>query len=232
MARPKGITFWKRSPRSRAQIVRRVCEALEAEYGRPRLGNPRRPLDDLFYIIISNRTAPSVATTTFRALKRRYPRWGLLASARQREVAKVLRPAGLSAKKAAQMRGIAKRLIADFGGCTLAPLARTSDEQALGYLRSLPGVSTKVGQCVMMYTLGRQVLPVDVHVHRVAGRIGWVNRKRADQCHDIMARIVPPRRRCSFHVDCIVHGRKVCTPRSPKCTACPIRKHCEFAGGC
>lgn len=225
------VPFPCRSRRGQGQIVRRVCEALEAEYGRPRLGNPLRPLDDLFFVILSNRTAPATARPTFRSLKRRYPRWSMLAEARATEVAKVLRPAGLSVKKARQMCGIARRLVRDFGRCSLAPVKALSDDNALAYLRSLPGVSTKVAYCVMIYGMGRDVLPVDVHVHRVCRRLGWVDRKRADQSHEALARLVARHRRYAFHVDCVLHGRAICTARAPVCHACPIDGYCDHARG-
>jgi len=221
--------FYAQPQRSRAQIVRRVCERLEAAYDRPRLGNPRRPVDDLFYVIISNRTAPATAVSTYAALRRRYRSWDTIADASVRQIEAVLRPAGLSRKKAAQIRGIARQLRSDWGGVTLAPLRDHSDGEVHSYLRSLPGVSTKVAYCVMMYTMERQVLPVDVHVHRVCRRLGWLDKKRADQSHEVLSALVPPRRRFAFHVNCIVLGRKVCTPSKPNHSHCVIREYCEYA---
>jgi endonuclease III len=229
MRSPVADGFWSKSSRARAQIVRRVCERLEAEYGCPRLGNPIRPLDDLFYVIISNRTAPATAVATYRALRRWYRRWEALADAPLVEIEAVLRPAGLSAKKAAQIGGIARRLRSDLGSVTLSPLRGRSDDNVLAYMRTLPGVSTKVAYCVMMYTMGRKVLPVDVHVHRVCGRLGWVAKKRADQSHEVLTALVPAHRRFAFHVDCILLGRKVCTPTEPNHAGCSIRGYCDYA---
>src|SRR5262249_43991044 len=96
------------------------------------------------------------------------------------------------------------------------------------YLAELPGVSDKVAKCVMMYTLGFDVLPVDVHVFRVASRLGWTSRCRADQCHDDLEALVQPKHRYAFHVDCICLGRAVCTPVHPDCPACPIRQYCVY----
>ena len=223
--------FQCRSTRSKAQIVRRVCEALDAEYGRPRLGNPRRPLDDLFYVMISNRTAPAMVDRTFRALRRRFPRWDMLSRARVGSVARVLRSAGLSAKKAEQMCAIVHRLTKDFGRCTLAPLTGSSDEDAESYLTSLPGVSTKVALCVMMFTMGRFVLPVDSHVHRVSRRLGWLHTESRHRSHNALADLVPPHRRHAFHVGCILHGRRVCRPTEPACERCSLNRHCMLSAG-
>ena len=215
-------------PRKRGQIVRRVCERLESQYGRPRLGNPRDPTDDLVFVILSNRTAPHTAVSTFGALKQAFASWQELLEAPIVSVRRVLRPAGLSGVKTRQIRAAFRRIKKDWGVIDLAPLCDLSPLEAEAYLISLPGVSEKVAKCVMMYTLHCDVLPVDVHVHRIATRLGWVDRKRADQCHRELEFLVPPRRRFAFHVDCVVHGRSVCRPENPACGSCLIRKYCRY----
>lgn len=226
--KPSGA-IWKRPCRSRAQIVRRVCEALEGTYGEGRLGNPRRPLDDLVYIIISNKTAPETAQRTYRAVRRRFKRWDDVLRSRSTALQRVLEPAGLSGVKSQQIRAALRRMKADFGRCTLAPIRRLGTEEAQEYLLSLPGVSEKVAKCVMMYTMGAQVLPVDGHVHRIAMRLQWSARKRADQCHEELEALVPPHRRRMFHINCVMHGREVCRPAGPRCSDCCINTHCPRA---
>jgi len=223
----KWISFRDRSRRSQAQIVRRVCERLEKTYGRPRLGNPRSPLDDLFFILLSNRTAPMKARATYEALRKRYPRWATVADASVNEMRKIMAPAGLAAKRAAQMRGMARRLRSDFGRVTLGPLGTSPDDEVLAYMRTLPGVSTKVAYCVMMYAMGRQVLPVDVHVHRISQRLGWIGAESARNAHDLLANLVPAHRRYAFHVGCVLHGRAVCRPQEPRCSECVIGEYCD-----
>lgn len=223
------IRFCERSRRSQQQVVVQVCERLERAYGRPRLGNPRRPLDDLFFILISNRTAPGKALATYLALKQLFPQWEMLTGAPVANIERVLRPAGLSLKKARQIRGIADRLHQDFGRVTLCPLVRGSDAEVLQYMRGLPGVSTKVAYCVMMYTLGREVLPVDAHVHRVCQRLGWLGSNEGPrQAHSTLELLVPPHRRYALHVDCVLHGRAVCRPQRPRCPECVVLRYCDY----
>ena len=100
---------------------------------------------------------------------------------------------------------------------------------ALMATSSIAGVSDKVARCVMMYTLGAKVLPVDAHVHRLARRLGWTERKRADECHSELEAIIPPERRFTFHVAAILHGRAVCRPRDPRCAECCLRSYCPTA---
>ena len=220
--------IWRLFPKARGQRVRRVCERLEECYGKPRFGNPRDPLDDLIYVILSNKTHPPSATAAFRRLKQLFPTWHDAVAARARRMRSALKPAGLSTIKTRQIRSALRQVRADFGGYTLAPLRRLSDSQVEDYLVSLRGVSQKVAKCVMMYTMDRAVLPVDVHVHRVASRLGWTMRKRADQCHEELELLIPPKRRFAFHVGCIAHGRACCRPRSPRCGTCCINRHCEY----
>ena len=208
--------------------VRAVVARLRAAYGVPRHGNPRRPLDDLFFILLSNKTSPQSARRVYKALRRAYPSWKRITSRELRRLRILLEPAGLSKIRAAQVVGIIEGLREQFGGVTLAPLRYVSAAEAEASLTTLPGVSEKVAKCVMMYTLGSPVLPVDTHVHRIATRLGWTSRKRADQCHDELESIVPPSLRYSFHVTCVAHGRAVCRPTDPNCPSCVVRRFCAY----
>ena len=225
----KTGAVWDKTARSRGQTVRRVCEALDSVYEPSRLGNPSDPLDDLVFLILSNKTSPRIAQRTYRALKRRYSMWDEVLAASPSTLESLLEPAGLSKVKARQFRAALLKIREDFGSCDLRALEERAEGEAEAYLVTLPGVSHKVAKCVMMWTLGADVLPVDSHVHRVATRLGWTFRKRADQCHEELEALVPPQRRAAFHVDCILHGRAVCRPTSPECDDCCIRRYCRYS---
>jgi len=214
--------------RVRAQVVRRVCETFAKNYGKPRLGNPRKPLEDLVYIIISNKTSTEMAISTYRNVRDTFPSWADVLSSHHSVLRSVLEPAGLSKVKSKQIRAAMRKIKNDFGSCSLDALKRRSEREIEQYLVSLPGVSEKVAKCVMMFTLNGDVLPVDAHVHRIATRLGWTARKRADQCHNELEALIPPKRRYAFHVDCIVHGRSICRPNQPRCGQCCISRYCEY----
>lgn len=221
-------SIWLRGSRVRSALVSAVCRALEGVYGASRLGNPKQPLDDLVYIIISNKTTPWMARMTFRRLKDRFHTWDDVLASPPAVLRSILKPAGLSTVKSRQIRGTLRKIKRDFGGCNLRALRRQHEAEAYQYLTGLPGVSDKVAKCVMLYTLGSNVLPVDAHVHRVATRLGWTARKRADQCHEELESLVSPELRYSFHVDCVLHGREVCRPENPACGRCCISRYCEY----
>jgi len=229
---PKKIVktgrIWNRSSRDRARAVSAVCDTLANSYQSTRLGNPRDPLADLIYITVSNRTTPDQAAGTYKALRSAVRKWDDLLTLPRSVIQKTLRPAGLSGIKTAFIIGIARSLRTRFGRVTLRPLSRMTDAQRLDFLTSLPGVSDKVARCVMMYCFGSAVLPVDVHVHRLARRLGWTARKRADQSHDELESLVPNEKRMRFHVDAILHGRAVCASSNPRCNACILRPYCHY----
>ena len=209
-------------------MVRRVCERLERVYGRPRLGNPADPVDDLVFVILSNRTSPVACERAFATLKSAFPSWEMLLSAPEGVLEALLQPAGLSRVKSRQIRESLQRIRADFGTCDLESLQGRSCDLISNYLTALPGVSDKVAKCVMLYTLNCAVLPVDTHVHRIALRLGWIVEKRADQSHASLELLIPPQRRLAFHVDCVAHGRAMCTSRKPLCSACCVARHCVY----
>jgi endonuclease III len=208
--------------------VRAVCQKLEDAYHSPRHGNPYDPLDDLFFILISNRTGETVANRVYAAARTTFGDWTTLQSQPRRVLEGVLRPAGFAKKRSAQFEGIARALTERFGDVTLSPLAQWNDREAEAFLTTLPGVSNKVAKCVLIYAFGRQLLPVDVHVHRVTRRLGWHAHRRADQSHDTLEALVPPELRYGFHVNCIAHGRNVCVAGLPRCHNCVIRRHCRY----
>jgi endonuclease III len=133
------------------------------------------------------------------------------------------------------IKGIVESLITKFGIPTLAPLTKMTDKEAEQFLISLPGVGMKVARCVLMYSLGRAVFPVDTHCWRIAYRLGWVGWKsipsgptRYDM--DRLQELIPAGKRFSLHVNMVSHGRKICTARNPKCWECPLKDICPKIG--
>ena len=227
-AKWKSGVVWRRERGARNREVESVCQTLRREYGCPRLGNPRDPLDDLISVILSNKTGPQVAKKVYDELLHEFSNWDGVLKSPIKDLRRILKPAGLSTVKSWQIKGALRRIKKRFGACDLSSLRERPMPEVEAFLVSLPGVSEKVAKCVMMYTLSAKVLPVDVHVHRVSRRLGWTARKRADQCHQELEALVPPKWRHCFHVDCILHGRTICRPEAPACSKCCINRHCEY----
>jgi endonuclease III len=175
-------------------------------------------------------TGPSYERV-FERFKAALGTWEALLRTSPRKVRGLIADAGLSNQKAPRLIAIAKRLHQDFGAVALSPLQAMDDVRAEAYLTSLPGVGIKTAKCVMMYALGRKVLPVDTHVLRVATRLGLlppgISRK---DMHALLEKVVSPAWRYSFHVNGFVHGREICRARAPVCGACPVSTSCPSAG--
>jgi endonuclease-3 len=206
----------------------RICTVLQRVYRSPRHGNKCNPLDELIYIILSTRTKDRSFRTSFARLKTRFRSWNRVDQRSAGVLERVLVPGGLGRLKTKQILGILKYLRAAFGRATLSPLAQMKTDQAEEVLTMLPGVGRKVAKCVLMYSLRRKVLPVDVHVHRIAKRLGFLVKNRPDTSQDLIEHAVPPNLRYSFHVNAIAHGRTICLPRAPRCGICPISKWCAY----
>jgi endonuclease III len=188
------------------------------------LGNKRDPLDELIFIILTTMTQYG-PMEVFDRLKLRFPSWdGLLKRGGEANLREVIAVCGLVNQKAPQVIAIAHKLHRDFGRVTLDPLREMSDADAEGYLLSLPRVGKKVARCVLMYSLGRSVLPVDAHVLRVSQRVGLLPEGTSwAKAHDAIHEEVPPELRYDLHVGLVVHGRAVCTYRKPKCGECVLK---------
>ena len=134
--------------------------------------------------------------------------------------------------KARRLRGIAESLRYRFGRVTLAPLRHMNDAEAEQVLRTLPGVGPKVARCVLLYSLDRNVFPVDSHCRRVLTRVGLVPPGVAIKAsHDFIQPLVPTKMRRSLHINLIHHGRTVCVPTRPDCDRCLLADLCATGLG-
>jgi endonuclease III len=220
---------------SHPRSVYEVAGVLRDQYHDFSHYNKSDPFDELLFIICSTKTSEVGYRGTYRALRKRFPRREMLASASSSEIAKVIKTGGLSNKKASAIRGIVLTVMRRFGRLTLSPLKRWSDRECEDFLVSLPGVGRKVARCVMMYALGRQVFPVDEHCWRISKRLGWIrqtrkNRSGSPRDEDRLQSKIAPHLRFSLHVNMISLGRDVCFSISPQCDKCVIRELCPRRG--
>lgn len=213
--------------------IREVSRILELLYGTPRLGNKRDPVDELVYIVLSRKTREEAYQASYEALKKTFPTWEGLAAQPLRTVARIVEGGGLGEKKARSLLGALSTLKARFGSCTLKPAGRWPDDELEEFLCSLPEISRKSAYCIMMYSMGRKVFPVDTHVGRVLQRLGMYRGLGLDlagldhkQLQAVLADLVPPNLRYSLHVNLLAHGRDVCKAIAPECGRCELRKFC------
>jgi DNA (cytosine-5)-methyltransferase 1 len=227
----------KRDIRSRLDAgiayLREVARILAGVYGTPDLGNKQDPVDELVYIILARKTREDAYQAAYASLKKHFASWDDLLDAPRELVTMLVHSGGLSGKKTTSLYGALTKLRETFGSCTLEPVREWSDEQLERFLCSLPEISRKSAYCIMMYSLGRDVFPVDTHVGRVLARLrpyrelgvtlaGLDHKKLQAE----LAELVPPNLRYSLHVNLVAHGREVCRAVRPICERCEVRNLC------
>lgn len=219
----EGATSTPKAPEHICSLAFDVLNAPRRTPGKLPLGNYRDPLDELLFIICTTMTQYGTSDT-FRDLRKQFSPWTLLLRRDAQRIATTsLKKIGLSSQKASYMVGIAKRLNRDFGTVSLSTLVRWDTARAEAYLLELPGVGKKVARCVLMYSLNRDVLPVDTHVFRVSKRLGLIAAELPyGYAQDAIQLAVPAGLRYGLHVAMVRHGRSQCSETSPECSKCPL----------
>jgi endonuclease-3 len=210
--------------------VRALHRRLERHFGE--LLPPRRsdPLEELVLTVLSQHTSDANADRAFRNLRARYPTWESVVRARPGAVADAIRSGGLANTKAPRIQAILREVHEREGRYDLSFLRRRTDADAREYLRSLPGVGPKTAAVVLAFSLERQTIPVDTHVHRVAKRLGLVpTTSSAEMAHAALDDLVPDGIKVELHVGLIRLGRQICRAGRPRCEACPLMDLCPTA---
>jgi endonuclease III len=207
-------------------IFETIAGRLVEAYGVPHLGNFDDPVDEVFYIMLSARTTDAQYQKTHSLLRSRFPTLDSLAEAEISEIVPCIADGGLANKRAAHARNLAAALVR-CGEDASARLRSMPAREAYYFLVNLPGMGPKSAFCVMMYSLGHDVFPVDVNVQRVAARVGALRKNlKHYQAQQQLPPLVPAGRSRELHIGMVVLGRKICLPRSPRCEECPIEDLC------
>jgi len=206
-----------------------IHDILAALYGSPNHGNKSDPMDELIYIHLSKRTREVGYVKAYQKLSKAFPGWGGLADASPNEVVNLIRASGLGRTRAREIVANAKTIRDRFGKETLDRLRKWPEKKIFEFLVTLKGVGPKSARCVMMYSLGKKVFPVDTHVHRVCSRLGFMemrisHKKAQEELKDLF----PKKYRYALHVNMVAHGREVCWANRPKCSVCQIKRFCNF----
>jgi endonuclease III len=207
----------------------KVSSRLTERYRNPRLHNKSNPLDELIFILLSAKTAERSYLRTYAALRMKFHPWSRILEAPASSVVAVITEGGLAEKKEKQLRALLLAIRERTGEVSLEFLSDLSDEDAESFLVSLPGIGLKSARCVLMYSLHRDVFPVDTHCRRVLSRLGLVEFERlTDSVQNRIQAKIPAGIRHTLHVNLVAHGREVCVSRRPRCGECPISEFCTY----
>lgn len=137
------------------------------------------------------------------------------------DIENAIYPVGFYRRKSAQIREISKTLIEEND-------SKVPDE--IDDLLKLKGVGRKTANIVVTFGFNKPGIAVDTHVHRISNRLGLVLTKTPDQTEFELRRILPEEYWRDFNDLLVVHGQNVCTPISPRCSECPVSRHCRKVG--
>ncbi len=183
-----------------------------------RMGQKYEPYKVLISTILSARAKDEVTEVVAEDLFKKYPNAKSLANAKPSEVKKIIHRIGFFNAKTKNVIGAAKMLLSDFNG-------KVPD--TLEQLIELPGVGRKVANCVLVYSFAKDAIPVDIHVHRISNRLGWVKTKAPEETEQKLMQRVPRKRWQILNDTLVAHGKTICAPISPRCSQCPIAKRCK-----
>jgi endonuclease-3 len=205
--------------------IAEILDRLRAAYGPPAPRTRRPALDELVLTILSQNTSDVNCERAYARMRERFPRWQDVRDAPEADLVDALRPGGLAVQKAPRIQAVLRGL----DGLDLEWLGTVPPTEAMDWLVALPGVGPKTASCVLLFSLGVPVMPVDTHIHRIAGRVGLIPAGTgADAAHAILTEMTPPAQMLEAHLLLITHGRTTCTARRPRCEECVLLDLCDY----
>jgi endonuclease-3 len=181
----------------------------------------RSTFEQLLACIISIRTYDEVTLPVSRKLFERARTPHDVARLSYDELDALISPSTFHERKASQMLAIAQRVAEEFGG--LLPGDRT-------VLLSFAGVGPKCANLVLGIACGTPFISVDVHVHRVSTRWGYVSAATPEKALLALEAKLPQQHWIEINELLVPFGKHVCTGKLPHCSACPVRDMCQQVG--
>lgn len=209
-------------PRTAAGRARRTAERLAEEYPEAECELVHGDAFQLLIATILSAQATDVGVNKVTpALFARYPDAHALAAAPTEDVERLISSLGLFRNKAANIVRCAQQLVERHGG---------EVPGSMEDLTALAGVGRKTANVVRSVALNLPGLPVDTHVLRVSGRLGLTDQDDPVKVEKELNGMVPASERGRFSLRMILHGRRVCVARRPRCDSCVLADFCPSAG--
>ena len=179
------------------------------------------PFKILISVLLSSRTKDAVTEKASARLFAAAGTPGKMALLSEAEIARLIYPVGFYRTKARHLRETAALLLERHDGRV---------PQSMDELLELPGVGRKTANLVRNLGYGLPGICVDTHVHRISNRLGWVRTASPEQTEKALEQVLPRRYWIEVNELLVGFGQRLCTPLSPKCSACPIRGWCPRIG--
>jgi endonuclease-3 len=195
-----------------------VLTRLDDEYPDARCElDHRNPYELLAATILSAQCTDARVNTVTPALFDRYPTPADLADANPLDVEELVRSTGFYKNKTKSLIGMAQALVTRFDGQV---------PSAMRDLVTVPGVGRKTANVVRSVAMDLPGLPVDTHVLRLSARLGLTTETDPVKVEHVLNPMVPAADRGRFSLLLILHGRRVCPARTPRCGDCVLSDFC------
>ena len=177
------------------------------------------PFQQLAATLLSSRTKDSTTIPIVKKLFAKYPAPGDFINISDEELEQLLFGIGFYKVKTKNIKKLSRILIEKFNN----QVPDTFEQ-----LTSLPGVGRKTANCVLAYTFNKPAIAVDIHVHRISNRLGWVKTITPEETEEELKKLVPKELWIKVNELFVDHGQRVCQPIKPKCNQCSIKEYCGF----
>ena len=209
---------WPRTPRGRAkETVARLAEEYPGDERDLCALVHDNPFQLLVATILSAQTTDERVNSVTPTLFGAYPTPADLAAADPADVERIIHPTGFFRAKTRSLVAMAEALEERHGG----DVPSTMEE-----LVRLPGVGRKTANVVRSVGFGLPGLPVDTHVGRLTRRLGLTVETDPVKAEADLHAVVPPAERGRLSLRLILHGRRVCLARRPRCPDCVLNDFC------
>ena len=180
------------------------------------------PFQILIATLLSARTQDATTHAASTRLFRRARTPRTMARLPVEEIEALIKPVGFYRTKARHVKACCEMLLREYGGTVPA---------AMEDLVRLPGVGRKTANLVLILGFrSRQNICVDVHVHRISNRLGWVATASPDETEAALYRVVSRRWWPVVNLYLVTWGQNICRPIYPRCGDCAIQQDCPRIG--
>lgn len=179
------------------------------------------PYEILVASLLSARTLDTVTMVVYPELFRRANTPQMMVELSDAEIERAIHRVAFSQAKAKQIKALSQILLDRYGG----QVPETIEE-----LDELPGVGRKIANLTVTMAFGHPGITVDVHVHRITNRWGYVKTKTPDETELALREKLPPRYWREINGLLVALGQNLCRPAIPICSQCPVYEYCERVG--
>ncbi|HKY74176.1 MAG TPA: endonuclease III [Patescibacteria group bacterium] len=175
------------------------------------------PFQMLVAVILSQRATDAMTIPVARTLFALAPNAQTMLRLSTHELEAIIHPIGFYHAKTAALQKLCENLLKHHNGNV------PSTEQEL---LALPQVGRKTANIMLTLFFNTPRIAVDVHVHRITHRLGWVQTKTPDETEHVLTALIPKEYIKDVNRVFVRHGQTLCKPVSPICSQCPIHVYC------